>query len=197
MIIHKKEGIVHMESLTQSVATIYKKLLIHLDQDELREEVNNRLLQTMKQSPTEVEYKQNLMRAIALHGESTKALHGILHPLLSNSKYPDLEGVSKLINLAQARIEKEMDTLLTQYKEQLEKEDSPNDAVTQLEMYFTTTLVELRLTYRFIDAFGTESNRALFEHLFSYPSEEVGETILKYSRTYSSLLFEKTLSQQK
>lgn len=185
-----------MESLTQSVATIFKKLMIHLDQDELREEVNNRLLQTMKQSPTEDEYRQNLMRAIVLHGESTKALHGILHPLLSNSKYPDLEGVSKLMNLAQGRIEKEMDTLLAQYKEQLEKEDFPNDAVTQLEIYFTTTMVELRFTYRFIDAFGTESNRALFEPLFSYPSEEVGETILKYSRTYASLLFEKTLSQQ-
>ena len=186
-----------MESLTQSVATIFKKLMTHLDQDALREEVNNRLLQTLKQSPTEDEYKQNLMRAIVLHGESTKALHGILHPLLSNSKYPDLEGVSKLMNLAQDRIDKEMDSLLSLYKEQLEKEDFPNDTVTQFEIYFTTTLVELTLTYRFIDAFGTESNRTLFDPLFTYPAEEVGETILKYSRTYASLLFEKTLSQQK
>lgn len=184
-----------MESFTQSVATIFKKLMIHLDQDKLREEVNTRLLQTMKQSPTEDEYRQNLMRAIILHGESTKALHGILHPLLSNSTYPDLEGVSKLMNRAQGRIEKEMDTFLSLFKEQLEKEDFPNDTVTQLEIYFTTTLVELTLTYRFIDAFGTESNRTLFEPLFAFPSEEVGETILKYSRTYASLLLEKTLSQ--
>ena len=184
-----------MESLTQSVATIYNKLVIHLDKKDLREEVNSRLLDTLKKSPTEEEYKRNLLRAIVYHVESTKALHGILQPLLSTSKYPDLDGVSKLMNRAHARIQNGMDSLITHYQKQIEDEGSPNDIVTQLEIYFSTTLIELRLTYSFVDGFGTESNRELFQPLFTFQSEEVGESILKYTRTYASLFFEKKLSQ--
>lgn len=185
-----------MESLTQSVATIYKKLVIHLDKDELRQEVNNHLLQTMKISSTEDEYTKNLVKAIVFHVESTKAFHGILQPLLLNSKYPNLDGVSQLMNRAQVRIENDMEGLISLYHERIESEKSDNDTVTQLEIYFTTTFTELRLTYRFVDAFGTESNKELFQPLFDFPAEEVGETILKYTRTYASLLFEKTLTQK-
>jgi hypothetical protein len=185
-----------MESLTQSVATIFKKLVIHLDKDELRKEVNNQLLQTMKSSSTEEEYTKNLVRAIVFHVESTKALHGILQPLLLNEKYPNLDGVSQLMNRAQVRIENDMEELVPLYHDRIESEESVNDFVTQLEIYFTTTFTELRLTYRFIDAFGTESNKELFQPLFDFPAEEVGETILKYTRTYASLLFEKTLNQK-
>ncbi|WP_374055171.1 hypothetical protein [Rossellomorea sp. FM04394] len=185
-----------MESLTQTVATIFKKLVIHLDKDELREEVNNQLLQTMKSSSTEDEYTKNLVKAIVFHVESTKALHGILQPLLLNSKYPSLDGVSQLMNRAQARIDKDMEGLIPLYHDQIVSEVSVNDFVTQLEIYFTTSFTELRLTYRFVDAFGTESNKELFQPLFDFPGEEVGESILKYTRTYASLLFEKTLKQQ-
>lgn len=185
-----------MESLTQSVATIYKKLIIHLDKDELREEVNNHLLQTMKSSSTEEEYTQNLVKVIVFHVESTKALHGILQPLLLNGNFPSLDGVSQLMNRAHIRIENDMEGLIPLYHEQIGSEESDNDLVTQLEIYFTTTFIELRLTYRFIDAFGTESNKELFQPLFDFPAEEVGETILKYARTYASLLFEKTLPQK-
>ncbi|WP_341357010.1 hypothetical protein [Rossellomorea sp. y25] len=185
-----------MESLTQSVATIYKKLVIHLDKDELREEVNNQLLQTMKSSSTEEEYTKHLVRAIVLHVESTKALHGILQPLLLNEKFPNLDGVSQLMNRAHARIENDMEGLVSLYLKRVESEESDNDIVTQLEIYFTTTFTELRLTYRFVDAFGTESNKELFQPLFDFPAEEVGETILKYTRTYASLIFEKTLNQK-
>ncbi|RBP02753.1 hypothetical protein [Rossellomorea aquimaris] len=185
-----------MESLTQSVATIYKKLVIHLDKDELREEVNNQLLQTMKNSATEDEYTKNLLKALVFHVESTKALHGILQPLLLNAKYPNLDGVSQLMNRAHVRIQSDMEGLIPLYHERIESEESDNDTVTQLEVYFTTTFTELRLTYRFVDAFGTESNKELFQPLFDFPAEEVGETILKYARTYASLLFEKTLNQK-
>jgi hypothetical protein len=185
-----------MESLTQSVATIYKKLVMHLDKDELREGVNDHLLQMMKSSPTEDEYTKSLVKAIVYHVESTKALHGILQPLLLNEKFPNLDGVSQLMNRAQVRIENGMDELIPLYHEQIESEESNNDLITQLEIYFTTTFTELRLTYRFIDAFGTESNKELFQPLFDFPAEEVGETILKYTRTYASLIFEKTLNQK-
>jgi hypothetical protein len=185
-----------MESLTQSVATIFKKLVIHLDKDKLREEINNHLLQTMKSSSTEDEYTKSLVKAIVFHGESTKALHGILQPLLLNEKYPNLDGVSQLMNRAQVRIENGMDELIPLYQEQIKSEESNYDLITQLEIYFTTTFTELRLTYRFIDAFGTESNKELFQPLFYFPAEEVGETILKYTRTYASLIFEKTLNQK-
>ncbi|MGM0853930.1 MAG: hypothetical protein ACQEWI_15185 [Bacillota bacterium] len=185
-----------MESLTQSVATIYKKLVIHLDKDELREEVNNHLLQTMKSSSSEDEYTKNLVKAIVFHVESTKALHGILQPLLLNAKYPNLDGVSQLMNRTHVRIEIDMEGLIPLYQERIKSEESDDDIVTHLEIYFTTTFTELRLSYRFVDAFGTESNKELFQPLFDFPAEEVGETILKYTRTYASLLFEKTLSHK-
>ncbi|NMH67673.1 hypothetical protein HF072_02570 [Bacillus sp. RO3] len=184
-----------MESLTQSVATIFKKLLIHTDKDELRNEVNHHLLEVLKASEQQPEYIRSLTEHIVIHVESTKALHGILQPLLMNSKYPDLEGVSKLMNRADERIRNDLDNLIPLYQEQLEKEESVNNKVTQLEIYYTTTMMERRLTYQFMDAFGTVSNKELFQPLFAFPAEEVGETILKYTRTYASLLFEKTLNQ--
>jgi hypothetical protein len=185
-----------MESLTQSVATIFKKLVIHLDKDKLREEINNHFLQMMKSSPTEDEYTKSLVKAIVFHVETTKALHGILQPLLLNEKYPNLDGVSQLMNRAHVRIDNDMDGLIPHYQERIESEESVSDFVTQLEIYYTTTFTELRLTYRFVDAFGTESNKELFQPLFDFPAEEVGETILKYTRTYASLIFEKTLNQK-
>jgi uncharacterized membrane-anchored protein YjiN (DUF445 family) len=186
-----------MNSVNTTVATIFKRILANGDSKKLIDEVNQRLLQTLKNSPSEDEYVNKLIGEIAFLTESTKALHGILQQVITMNKYPNLEGIEKLMNKAKETIRGDMGRLMPLYEKELKAEEVEEDKITQLEVFYTTTMVELQLTFDFLTAFGTKSNEERFKPLFDHTPEEVGEHVFKYARTYSSLLFEKKLSEMK
>ncbi|WP_409252053.1 hypothetical protein V1502_18470 [Bacillus sp. SCS-153A] len=185
------------EELSRLIGEIYKKVIMHINKEEMRNEVNNHLLQVLKEASTEAGYRDELIKGIAFHVESTKALHVILYKFLENSNYPSISVIQKSMEAAKQAIQGELASLAPLYQEKIENENSVNDQVTQMEIYYTTSMTEIKLMFHFIEAFASEKNKKLFEPLFSASAEEVGETLLKYTRTYSSLLFERAVSSTK
>ncbi|WP_335870584.1 hypothetical protein [Bacillus sp. 2205SS5-2] len=184
-----------MAPLTNEIAEIFRKLIVKLDTNQLLTTANQNLLTLLKGSPTEEEYKQNLIESIVVHVESTKALHGIIHQLLTTSKYPHLKGVTKVMEQANQTIRSDVKKLVPQYKESVIVDETTIDKTSQLELNFITSQLELDLTYSFIDAFGTISNQELFKVLFTFTPEEVGFCLLKYVRTYVSVLYDSSIKQ--
>ncbi|MCA1060815.1 hypothetical protein LCL96_18025 [Rossellomorea aquimaris] len=183
-----------MNSLNVSVANIFKRILANGNRNILRDNVNNSLLDLLEQSQNETQYIANLTKQIVLNIESTKASCAILHQFINNGEYPHLPVVHKSIKKTQATINRNMPNLLPVYTEEMKIEQLDYDKVTQLEIYYTTSLLELQLFFDFFNSFGSDTNKELFEALFHHPAQEVGKTVLAYISTYSTLLFKKELS---
>jgi hypothetical protein len=187
----------NMSSLNTSIANIFKSILAKSTSKVNLEDANNRLLETLKASPHEDEYMNRLLEEIAFHAESAKALHGILQQLIQLKKFPHLQGVEQVMEKAKDKIRSDSERLTSLYREELKVEDLGQDKLTKLEVYYITSMVELQLTFAFMNAFGNKSYNEKFTSLFTFTPEEVGETVYNYVNTYSSLLFEKQLSEIK
>jgi hypothetical protein len=184
-----------MSSLNILIANIFKDIQASGESISFTGEANNRLLETLKSSPKEDEYIHNLLKGIAIHSESVKAIHGILQQLIQLKKLPSLQGVEQVMAKVKDNILGDSEKLISLYRNELKVEDLAEDKLTKLEVYYITSMVELQLTFSFMTEFGTKSSEERFNHLFNFPPEEVGETVYKYVNTYASLLFEKQLSK--
>jgi hypothetical protein len=186
-----------MSSLNILIATIFRDIQASGDSKSYMEKVNNHLLEMLHSSPKEDEYVHNLLKGIAFHSESVKALHGILQQLIQLKKFPRLQGVEQVMAKVKVNILGDSETLISLYRNELKVEDLGEDKLTKLEVYYITSMVELKLTFSFMTEFGTISSKERFNHLFDFSPEEVGETVYNYVNTYASLLFEKQLSEIK